>query len=565
MHPLKYMPGRTITFLHYCFWFVLLFTSCRQQENHGQETVSRVLSGISDTDETDSTNCIMDSAFFYRVLFQLDLSMEMRNKIADYYSQRYFKMNWMSSSGLNEFAGNFINLVNSEPKKDNSDSSIFNDPLHLNFNLAKERKEKFSFRDSSSLTLEILLTSEFFKYASRNWQGSAEAISKSSGWFIDRKRLNYPSLLAEYMQQNNGPVNFKPPVYRQYGLLKYFLAKYKAMEDDSLWHVEWPQPSFPVKDGDSLIKPMKQTLWLLGDLDKEDSTFTLDSLFQEALKRFQLRHGLKETGKPDMKTYMQIRVPIKERIKQLLINMERCRWVPPHQQGDYLAVNIPDFRLFVYQGDSLQWSCKVVVGDLENNTVIFNNQLEYIVLSPYWVIPSSIIYKETLPALRKDPKYLSKHAMEVVSRSGELINPSSINWNQLTEKKFPYSIRQKPGKNNSLGFVKFIFPNEHSIYLHDTPSKSLFGETNRAFSHGCIRVAEPFRLVEYLLRNDSTWTKSRIKKTMYGGTETIVKLKKKIPVFIAYFTAFVDRQGRLHFREDIYGHDEKLRGILFKE
>jgi murein L,D-transpeptidase YcbB/YkuD len=197
-----------------------------------------------------------------------------------------------------------------------------------------------------------------------------------------------------------------------------------------------------------------------------------------------------------------------------------------------------------------------------NNTVIFNDSLEFIVFSPYWNIPENILYKETIPAVKKNPNYLSKNNMEVVGKSGKVIDPGTINWSKYQE-HFPYIVREKPGPNNSLGLVKFLFPNPYDIYMHDTPAKSLFNESSRAFSHGCIRVEDPLCLAEFLLRRDRSWSEEKIKKTMEGGQETFLKLKKKIPVFITYFTAWVDESGKLNFRGDVYGHDVRLSRVLF--
>ncbi|MBL7764013.1 MAG: L,D-transpeptidase family protein [Chitinophagaceae bacterium] len=221
--------------------------------------------------------------------------------------------------------------------------------------------------------------------------------------------------------------------------------------------------------------------------------------------------------------------------------MERLRWVPANPPQEYLLVNIPAYKLFVYEKGTLAWDMNVVVGSVAHNTVIFRGDMKYVVFSPYWNVPPGILKNEILPGIKKNPGYLARHNME---------------WNNG-------AVRQKPGPNNSLGLVKFLFPNSYNIYLHDTPAKSLFSETNRAFSHGCIRLGEPKKLAEYLLRNDSTWTKDRITKAMNSGKEQFVTLKQTIPVFIGYFTSWVDRDGKLNFRDDIYGHDKKMAEQLF--
>jgi murein L,D-transpeptidase YcbB/YkuD len=239
----------------------------------------------------------------------------------------------------------------------------------------------------------------------------------------------------------------------------------------------------------------------------------------------------------------ELKVPVEKRIQQLMVNMERSRWVPVALKGDYLLINIPEYKLHVIANDSLLWSMNVVVGTATNKTVIFNGNIKYIVFSPYWNVPGSILKKEVLPGIKRNPNYLANHNME---------------WNGN-------GVRQKPGANNSLGLVKFLFPNSFDIYLHDTPSKSLFGETNRAFSHGCIRLAQPQKLAEYLLSNDSSWNTDKIVAAMNSGKEKYVTLTQTMPVFIAYFTAWVDRKGQLNFRKDVYNRDSRLIGMMMEK
>ena len=185
---------------------------------------------------------------------------------------------------------------------------------------------------------------------------------------------------------------------------------------------------------------------------------------------------------------------------------------------------------------------KIVVGSTAHNTVIFTGTLKYVVFSPYWNIPPGILKNEILPAISRNKNYLTRHNME---------------WHGNI-------VRQKPGPNNSLGLVKFLFPNDYNIYLHDTPSKSLFEENERAFSHGCIRLSQPAKLARFLLRNDPSWDSLKIARAMNGGKEKFVTVKENVPVYIGYFTAWVDREGNLNFRDDIYGHDRKLADQLFE-
>jgi L,D-transpeptidase YcbB len=226
-----------------------------------------------------------------------------------------------------------------------------------------------------------------------------------------------------------------------------------------------------------------------------------------------------------------------------MVNMERCRWVPAALTGDYFIINIPAFELFAFEKDSVVFTMKVVVGQEVHKTVIFNGDLKYVVFSPYWNVPPDIMNREILPAIRKNPSYLAKHDME---------------WNGKV-------LRQKPGPQNPLGRVKFLFPNSYNIYLHDSPAKILFNKDSRAFIHGCIRLAEPKKMALYLLRNNPQWTEEKIDAAMNSGKEQWVTLKDPVPVYIAYLTAWVGRDGKLNLRNDIYHRDQQLASMLFND
>jgi murein L,D-transpeptidase YcbB/YkuD len=236
-----------------------------------------------------------------------------------------------------------------------------------------------------------------------------------------------------------------------------------------------------------------------------------------------------------------LNIPAQKRVEQLLINLERVSAMPPVTGGTRLIANIPEFKLHVYEGDHLVFDMNVVVGTEANKTVTFNDEMKHIVFSPYWNVPPSIVKNEILPHMRRNRDYLWRN-----------------NYVQTgTENGLPV-IRQLPGPKNALGQVKFLFPNSHNIYFHDTPSKSLFGMRKRAFSHGCVRLAEPAKLAEYLLKNNPEWTPAKIAQAMDSGKEQWVALSTSVPVSITYFTAWVDKEGFLHFREDIYGHDKEM-------
>jgi murein L,D-transpeptidase YcbB/YkuD len=266
-----------------------------------------------------------------------------------------------------------------------------------------------------------------------------------------------------------------------------------------------------------------------------------------SLAHFQQRHGLEPTGKVDEETLAELNVPAGERIRQIELNMERWRWLPSSLGDRYIYVNVPEFRMELVDKGRKAIDMAVVVGKQQSQTPVFSDRMTYIELNPEWNVPENIADDEIFPKLASDPGYLASHNMEIVDTGGKP------------------RIRQRPGPDNPLGQIKFMFPNEYDVYLHDTPADHLFSRAERDFSHGCIRLERPVQLAEYLLREDPDWRGPRLREEIVSGEHKTVKLPRPIPVHILYFTAWVEDNGTLQFRKDIYGHDAKLAAALRKE
>jgi murein L,D-transpeptidase YcbB/YkuD len=482
-----------------------------------------------------------------------------------FYNKKNNAFVWLNDVGMNDYAKSFVALLNREQTNIKENELLHKQKLLKLYNIFLTNTHQFNSTDTSNAEIELLLTINFFDYAKRNWQGLDNNKLTNSGWFITRTNLNEDDRLELFLKNDVLKNQSYVPVYRQYDLLCQQLKKYSDIEQKGGWLTSYSNSKVLKKgDSSSAIVAIKKQLYMLADLTVNDDSNLFNDALELAVKRFQNRFGLFEDGIITGKTFYEMCVPVRDRMLQLLINIERSRWMPVEQNGDYVAVNIPDFKLLVYHNDTLQWSCNVVVGKskVSSNTIIFNDSIESVVFSPYWNLPASILMKETLPAIRKNSNYLASHNMEIVDGNKKTMAMSSINQSQLGN-NFPYNIRQKPGKNNALGLLKFLFPNDYDIYMHDTPEKSLFDEPTRMFSHGCIRLEEPLKLAKFLLRTDKSWTDKKLKESMNGEKETIVKLKHKVPVFIAYFTAWVNRDGQLNFREDLYHHDAKMKVLLF--
>jgi murein L,D-transpeptidase YcbB/YkuD len=287
------------------------------------------------------------------------------------------------------------------------------------------------------------------------------------------------------------------------------------------------------------------------------ATSTYDRDLEAAVKSFQALHSLAATGIVDAHTLAALNVPLDWRIQQVALNLQRWRYMPDELGEQHFFVNIPYFHLIAREAGKPVMDIRVVVGKPGNNTPIFSEEMETVVFSPYWNIPDTIAESETAPAVARDPNYLARQGIEILRVSGgtsQAVNAADVNWDSPDAVK-GLVFRQKPGDGNALGHVKFLFPNPYNVYLHDTPADSLFARPGRAFSHGCVRVEEPETLAKYVLRDYPEWDDESIFAAMRAGVEKHVKLKKKIPVHIAYFTAWVDENQGLHFQPDIYGYD----------
>lgn len=522
------------------------FTSCTFSDQKHKKAVTDTIVSVTNWNKSipgnysAQTQLHFDSTAIKGFLEKNPNFKPYSDDIYKFYRNRKFAYAWFDSRGIIEQASNLNSRIQHLDDEGLSGKVPYAgklDTLMLSAN------------SKADVTTELMLTGNYFAFSRIAWQGGVnDKEMKQMEWFMPRKKLDSQKYLEEILSQPSENLISKDPAYRQYDLLKLSLKKYRELAVNDKWEIiKADKKSYRPGDSSAVIQKIRSRLALLGDLKADNASKVYDEELQTAAKQFQFRHGLTDDGVLGPGFFNALNVSPQQRINQLLVNIERSRWVPEKVYGSHLIVNIPSFKLYAFQSDTLDWSCNVVVGKELTKTVVFNGDLKYIVFSPYWNVPPSIIKTEILPGMKKDANYLQNHRMEIAGKQGSL----------------PI-IRQLPGPSNSLGLVKFLFPNSYNIYLHDTPSKSLFKEDQRAFSHGCVRVGEPKKLATYLLRNDSTWTDAKITAAMNAGKERTVTLKKPVPVFIAYFTAFVDHNGLLNFRKDIYNRDKRLEEMLFK-
>jgi murein L,D-transpeptidase YcbB/YkuD len=546
------MNFRIPAFIIFSFFLIQLpFQGC----GHSKQDAGKIpADSLSDKDQDEwnrsipgsfssQTKSKFDSLEISKFLRQYPKFKKFEESIMTFYTHRNMAFAWFDADGLIEHAGNLTDrLRNLKSEGVNKELPYYQTLDSLIYNSDLDHPSHFQ-----KIKIELMLTAQYFAFAETVWGGVDAKVMEEMDWNLPRKKVSYEEYLDSILESPPGQLKeLKAPVNRQYEMLKFFLNQYRVLAEKGNWfEIRSGTKSFRLGDSSQVIKQVKLRLLELGDLRHPELDQIFDINLQDAVKQFQARHGLEDDGIIGKATVSELNVPYDQRIKQLLVNMERARWIPVSLSTDFLMVNIPEFRLHVYSAGQLVWSCNVVVGKAIHKTVIFSGELKYIAFSPYWNVPQSIVKNEILKDMRRDRNYLQKHNMEITGyRDG------------LPE------IRQKPGLSNSLGLVKFLFPNSYNIYLHDTPSKSLFNESVRAFSHGCIRISEPFKLAQFLLRNDPSWDDNAINSAMHAGVERIISLKEKTPVFIVYFTAFVDNEGRINFRKDIYERDNRLADMI---
>jgi len=334
------------------------------------------------------------------------------------------------------------------------------------------------------------------------------------------------------------------------------IAHYRQLAANGGWQ---PIPKGPaLKPGaeDERVPLLRQRLAATGELDpaSNNGSQVLDAEVEAALHRFQELHGLEEDAILGPEALAALNISAEQRAQELEQNLERWRGLMGKLgSGKAIVVNIPDFSLLALQDGQTALQQRVIVGKEYQATPSFSEMMEYVVFNPSWYVPSSITTKELLPKLKKNPGYLEQNNMELLLK-GKAVPASSISWGKVGKHNFPYTVRQKPGKDNSLGRVKFVFPNKEAVYLHDTPNHNLFDERERAFSHGCIRVENPPELAAFVLG----WGAGEVQAAIDAGAEKKVNLPSHIPVHIVYQTAWVEPDGTIRFREDIYGRNSGL-------
>ncbi|RDC63112.1 L,D-transpeptidase family protein [Adhaeribacter pallidiroseus] len=539
--------------------FLLQLTACNKSKTSTKEA------GNEQVAKTDSV-------FIENYLKQEPKLKKYRATTMLFYRTRNYRLGWFKKDKLVPQANTFLQVVSKASLEGLNPADYKVKDFNALFKQYQGTQDD-SLKQRLQQKIDVALSAAYFNYASDFYRGTVNPRELDNiEWSVKRNKIKLHKALQTILRERNSryPYYQFEPLHEEYDRLRTALAQYREIRKNGGWpKIVNVTNSLKVGQTSAAVPLLRQRLLPPNQaiVNRPDS-LVYDAELVKAVKDFQERHGLKPDGSLGKETLRLMNVSLDDRIDQIIINMERWRWIPKPKEMErkHIFVNIPAYELYAKDKGKTVFNMRVIVGKVMNSTPIFSDKLEYIVFSPYWYVPYSIIENEMMPHLLADPGWLERMDMEVVQGSGKAttpVDPYSIDWSAITKETFKYAIRQRPGPKNPLGDIKFIFPNEHEVYLHHTAAEQLFNQTQRGFSHGCIRVEKPVQLAEFLLADKPQWTEQTILEAMHAGEEQYENLKEKVPVYIVYFTSWVDDQGGIHFRDDIYGHDKELEKEYF--
>ncbi len=535
-------------FVYLCILILVLNASCKNKNRRlwhratqGSEASAAPARDYSVTKENAYNDIFLDSSALDKFIAANAVGDSISENMRDFYNVRNFEFAWFDSKGLTEPALGFRSLYKFSTDSVNKQLDRKLDGLLLHEN-------KIDPSDPSIVKMEMQLTKRFVEFSLETYKDE-DVDARIFETFVPIKKQSSLALADSILSGKNKDNDKYAATSPFYNDLKQQLAKYIAINKKGGWDtIPFTKTKFIKGNNFPELLAIKKRLHATGEFMVNDTTTAFTPQLDSAIRNYQPTQGITPDGKITNALIKSMNVSSIRRIQQILVNMERMRWMPVKREGKLILVNIPEFMLHVTEGDKHVMHMAVVVGKEGHTTTMFSDDLDQIVFSPYWNIPSSIVKAEILPSIKKNKNYLKQNNMEIVSDGGGVPE-----------------IRQLPGPKNSLGRVKFLFPNTFNIYLHDTPAKGLFERDNRAASHGCIRLSDPVKMANYLLQDSPQWTPQKIEEAMNSGVEKTVQLKHSVPVIITYYTAWVDENRKMNFREDIYGNDSLIAAKMFSD
>jgi L,D-transpeptidase YcbB len=415
--------------------------------------------------------------------------------------------------------------------------------------------------------LDILATDALARLALHLRFGKVNPVEIESSWNLSRvmDSVNPVTAIRSLMRADDigAALEALAPDNDYYRALQWALATHRAIGAEGGWPRVGDGAALRIGMNSPRVPVVRVRLAMTGDLpagtEVEESEL-FDAALEEAVSRFQARHGLDADGVIGRQTLAALNVPVEARINQLRVNLERVRWIFRDLEERFLLVNIARFRVMLIENEQVTWSTRAVVGRPYRQTPAFKARMTYLELNPTWTVPPTILARDLLPEIRQDPATLQRKNMRVLDHQGRAVDPATIDWATIPARGFPYMIRQEPGPLNALGRIKFMYPNQHHVYMHDTPARELFARSERTFSSGCIRLEQPFELARILLAG-TEWDDAAIERVLASGRTRVINLPQPVTVLMVYGTA-VPEGDRIHFAADVYGRDARLLPAL---
>ncbi|NIQ97874.1 MAG: L,D-transpeptidase family protein [Desulfuromonadales bacterium] len=475
--------------------------------------------------------------------------------LAAFYRQRQFAPVWIDGNGVRAEADQLIAELG---RVEEQGLNLF--AYHLP-QILQRRSADAGYRLAE---LDLLLSDAYLRYCRDVRGGQSDPRKVDPDWHVISERLDHLDVLQQALssgtfQELLGDLTPREPMYRQ---LRQALKRYRDIAARGGWPTV--SPGIILKPGmvHPSVRRLRERLRVSGDFfSPVDGGDHYDLYLEIAVRNFQARHGLKVDGEIGPRTRAALNMPVGKKIRRILVNLERWRWMPRELPERHLLINMAAFELQAIENHESKMKMRVIVGKSYRSTPAFAEEMTHMVLNPYWKIPTKIAVEDLLPRINDNPGILAKLGIKVFDswrRGARELDPQAVDWSQLGEDFFPLQLRQDPGPANALGRIKFIFPNQFAVYMHDTPHRHLFEKTVRTFSSGCIRVERPMTLAEYLMRGDLFWNDYALFEAVQSKENMAIALPEPVPVYLVYWTAWAERDGTVHFRNDVYERDESL-------
>jgi len=483
--------------------------------------------------------------------------------VARYYESQQFRAQWRDPARLGQLVDSLLDLVN-----DGLDPEDYHLDALDGFRAELRRAKTLPPQEQAAL--ELLATDAMMLGLYHLYLGKVDPVKLSSQWNFASKPVDEQrgfESLTRALESGQVRETFRRarPQHVWYQRGRERLKEYRALAAAGGWPTVPDGPTLKPSMTDPRVTVMRARLRVTKDYVGPGSTTgdLYDPQMEAAVMRFQERHGLAQDGAVGPATRAAMNVSVEDRIDQMRVNLERARWVLHEIKGELVVVDVAGFEVSYFRDDEPIWSSKVIVGRPYRETPIFKSLITYVVFNPTWTIPPTILVKDKLPVIKRDPGYLKRNNIRVIDARGREVDPYSVNWSQYGAGRMPpYQLRQDPGEDNALGLVKIMFPNPHMVYLHDTPTKSLFDRDERTFSSGCIRVEKAFELAQLVLGDPQRWNPQTMADVVATKKMQTVNLAKPVPVLILYWTAQPRSDGQVIFRNDVYGRDAATLAAL---